>query len=182
MPLSDPWDNTAPTAIAPSLATAFDNTSPGAITPANATAYDNTSPGAITPTLATAYDNTSPGAKNRNVNVIGVNAASTGNINLAVTADGITVDGVLLAPSNTFLAKNQTVKSQNGVYVVNASPGVPTRATSADTDAEFEGGMEVTPGSGGQGSKTFVLATPPPIILGTTELVFFDQQPAPITP
>lgn len=58
----DPWDNTAPTPITPSRATAFDDTPPGGKSPVNATAWDNTGPGGKTPVNAAAWDNTGPTA------------------------------------------------------------------------------------------------------------------------
>jgi hypothetical protein len=59
-----------------------------------------------------------------------VEAASTGNLNLAsMPAD---VDGVTLANGDRFLAKDQTVATENGIYVFN---GVGVAATrSADQD------------------------------------------------
>jgi len=67
-------------------------------------------------------------------------AATTANINLSTDVEnGDTLDGVTLATGNRILVKNQTTKSENGIYVVAAS-GAPTRATDFDTPAEIDGG------------------------------------------
>lgn len=67
-------------------------------------------------------------------------AATTANINLSTDVEnGDTLDGVTLATGNRILVKNQTTKSENGIYVVAAS-GAPSRATDFDTAAEIDGG------------------------------------------
>lgn len=67
-------------------------------------------------------------------------AATTANITLATDVEnGDTLDGVTLATGNRILVKNQTTKSENGIYVVAAS-GAPSRATDFDTAAEIDGG------------------------------------------
>jgi hypothetical protein len=64
-----------------------------------------------------------------------VRVASTANV--ATRAGLLTIDGVVLADGDRVLLKDQTVASQNGVYV--AASGTWTRATDADSQAELLG-------------------------------------------
>jgi hypothetical protein len=61
-----------------------------------------------------------------------VHVATTlpGNINIDY-ANGSTIDGVTLATGDRILIKNQTVQTENGVYIVKAA-GAPERATDYD--------------------------------------------------
>jgi hypothetical protein len=61
-----------------------------------------------------------------------VKAASTGNLTLSATQ---TVDGVSLSAGDRVLVKDQTTKSQNGIYVV--ASGSWSRATDADAWSEL---------------------------------------------
>ena len=52
-----------------------------------------------------------------------VRAATTGNITIATALNnGDTIDGVTLATNNLVLVKSQSTASQNGIYIVQASP------------------------------------------------------------
>jgi len=100
-----------------------------------------------------------------------VRAASTTNITL--TAPGSTIDGVAMATSERFLAKDQSTGSQNGVYVWNGASSTATRATDADTSAKVTGGMVVSVNEGTVNADlNFRLITNDPIVLGTTSLSF----------
>lgn len=67
-------------------------------------------------------------------------AATTANIDLSTGAQNTSViDGVTLATGNRLLVKNQTNKTQNGIYVVNAT-GAATRAVDFDSPTEIDGG------------------------------------------
>ena len=67
-------------------------------------------------------------------------AATIANINLSTDVqNGSVLDGVTLATGNRILVKNQTNKTQNGIYVVAAS-GSPSRALDFDTPTEINGG------------------------------------------
>jgi hypothetical protein len=69
-----------------------------------------------------------------------VKAATTADITLASAVEnGDTLDGVTLATGDRILVKNQTTKSQNGIYVV-AATGAPSRATDFDAPAEIDSG------------------------------------------
>lgn len=67
-------------------------------------------------------------------------AATTTNINLSTAVqNGSVLDGITLSTGNRILIKNQTNKTENGIYVVSAT-GAPTRALDFDTPAEIDGG------------------------------------------
>jgi hypothetical protein len=69
-----------------------------------------------------------------------VQAATTANITLATAVEnGDTLDGVTLATGNRILVKNQTTKTENGIYVVAAS-GAPTRADDYNSPPEVDAG------------------------------------------
>lgn len=59
-------------------------------------------------------------------------AASTANVNLASTLDGITIDDVTLVAGDRVLLKNQTNPAENGIYIVAASPGTAGRPSDFD--------------------------------------------------
>ena len=87
-------------------------------------------------------------------------------------ANGQVVDGITLVTADRILIKNQVTGSTNGIYTVNAS-GAPTRSTDADTSAEVTNGMFTFIEEGTiNGSTSWVLTTPNPIVLGTTALTF----------
>jgi hypothetical protein len=83
-----------------------------------------------------------------------VQAATTANITLATAVEnGDTLDGVTLATGNRILVKNQTTKSENGVYVVKAS-GAPDRATDYDSTPEVDAGDFIFVEAGTANGKT----------------------------
>ena len=98
-----------------------------------------------------------------------VKAASVNNLVLSGTQ---TVDTVDLVAADRVLVKNQSVPSQNGVYVVAA--GAWTRATDADAEAELFGSMWYVL-NGTQRLTLWYCITVKPIVVGTTNLVF-DQR------
>lgn len=68
-----------------------------------------------------------------------VRVATTANITISTALNnGDVLDGVTLANGDLVLVKNQTTGSQNGVYVVSASPA---RATEFDSWGEFPGSL-----------------------------------------
>jgi len=105
-----------------------------------------------------------------------VKLATTANIPLSGNQ---IIDGVLTTTGDRILVKNQTTKTENGVYV--ASSGVWTRSGDADENAEFATGMafEVETGTVNAG-KFFELITPMPIVLGSTNIEF-DETTTPNT-
>ena len=67
-----------------------------------------------------------------------VRVATTGNITISTALNsGDTIDGVTLADGDRVLVKDQTDATENGIYVVAATPA---RATDADSAAELTGG------------------------------------------
>lgn len=100
-----------------------------------------------------------------------VRVASTGNITIA--APGATIDGVTMASGESFLAKNQSTGSQNGIYDWNGAASPATRRADADANAEVTSGLAVSVSEGTTNADTaWVLTTDDPIIVGTTALVF----------
>lgn len=83
-----------------------------------------------------------------------VKAATTANVTLASDLEnGDTLDGVTLATGNRILVKNQNTKSENGVYVVNAS-GAPTRASDYNSSGEVDAGDFIFVEAGSINGKT----------------------------
>jgi hypothetical protein len=100
-----------------------------------------------------------------------VRAAATTAVNIA--APGATIDGVTLSAGNRILLTAQATASENGIYVWNGAAVPATRATDADVSAEVTSGLYVFVEQGtANGAKAFVLITPDPITLGTTDLTF----------
>ena len=98
-----------------------------------------------------------------------VRVATTANITLSNTQ---TVDGIALAAGNRVLVKNQTVGSENGIYVVVAA-GSWTRATDADSSTEVTGGMFTFVEEGTVNADSgWVLTNDGAITIGTTALTF----------
>lgn len=100
-----------------------------------------------------------------------VRVATTANVTLATGFEnGDTIDGVVLATGNRILIKDQTAKTENGFYTVNAS-GAPTRTTDADTPAELTGATAfVREGTANKG-KAFTCKTAD-ITIGVTDIEF----------
>lgn len=93
--------------------------------------------------------------------------ATTVNITLSGEQ---TIDGVLTSASR-ILVKNQTIGSENGIYVTAASAW--TRTTDADADAEVTNGLYVLVTAGTINTNSgWTLTTADPITLGTTALTF----------
>ena len=98
-------------------------------------------------------------------------AATTTNITLA---NSQTIDGIAVVNPNRVLVKNQTVASENGIYEV-VDAGAWTRTTDANTSGLVNNGMFTKITFGTVNANTaWVLSTPDPIILDTTDLTI-DQ-------
>lgn len=98
-------------------------------------------------------------------------AATTANITLSDTQ---TVDNVSLVAGNRVLVKDQTNASENGIYDV-VSGGSWTRSSDADNtpSGEVTSGMFTFVEDGDTSAGIgYVLVTPDPITLGTTNLAF----------
>ena len=100
-----------------------------------------------------------------------VKAVTTGQTTLSGEQ---TVDGIALVAGDRVLVKNQSTASQNGIYVVDA--GAWTRATDFNDDPtgfEVKSGDIVPVLSGDtQAATIWILTTPDPITVGTTDLIF----------
>lgn len=96
-----------------------------------------------------------------------VRAATTADITISTALnDGDTLDGVTLANGDRVLVKNQTTKSENGIYVVAASPA---RADDANAAGELSGGTFVFVEEGTANADTgWVITTNGSITPGTT--------------
>lgn len=107
------------------------------------------------------------------------NLAATYNANvLTASVNGVlTIDGKTLSANERVLVKNQTNKTQNGIYVVSnagssTAPWTLTRATDA-TQGKLVSGTAVWVNEGSvNGDTRWVLGTDGAITLGTTDLNF----------
>jgi len=101
-----------------------------------------------------------------------VQAATTANITLASALEnGDTLDGVTLATGNRVLVKNQTDKTENGVYVVKAS-GAPDRATDYDSTPEVDAGDFIFVEAGTVNGKTGWVQTNVITTIGSDNIEF----------
>ena len=95
--------------------------------------------------------------------------ASSGT-NISVSSPGATIDGVTMVVGDRVVLKDQTLASENGIYVWNGATVAMTRAADANTSSELsEAVITVTDGtnSGSTFRQSAVLPT-----IGTTSIVF----------
>ena len=99
-------------------------------------------------------------------------AATTANITIATALNnGDTLDGVTLATGDRVLVKDQSTGSQNGIYVVGATPA---RAYDLATDdPNFGFLLRVREGTA-NGSKAFQNTNTAPPTIGSTSLTFTE--------
>ena len=101
-----------------------------------------------------------------------VQAATTANITLASAVEnGDTLDGVTLATGNRILVKNQTDKTENGVYIVAAS-GAPSRADDYNTVGEVDAGDFIFVEAGTSNGKTGWVQTNTITTIGSDNIEF----------
>lgn len=103
-----------------------------------------------------------------------VATGSSANINIA--APGAIINGRTMVTNDRFLAKDQTLPAQNGIYVWNGAAVAATRSTDADTAAEI-GYAFVTVSASSTSflagySYVLTLAATDIVALGTTALSF----------
>jgi hypothetical protein len=91
-----------------------------------------------------------------------------------ITLSGIqTIDGLSVPGGTRVLVKNQTDARENGIYV--AAAGAWSRSADADTSGEVESGMFIFIQAGSlQADTQWYLATEDPILLGTSNLNFYQ--------
>ena len=98
-----------------------------------------------------------------------------GNIDLSSSTDPNPIDTVTLNDGDRILLIEQTDKTENGIYdAVDATdPTTWTRSADADEDDDVNSGLFTLAVEGSvSGNVGFILITPDPITLGTTELDF----------
>lgn len=111
------------------------------------------------------------------INPASVRVASTGNIDLS--APGAAVDGLAFNVGNRFLAKNQTVGSQNGIYIWNGPSVAATRAPDFDSVPAIHYGALVEVQFGTiNGASVWKLTTTSAITVGITVLTFSNTAAA----
>ncbi len=105
-----------------------------------------------------------------------VKCCTTANVTISTALNsGDSVDGVTLANGDRVLVANQTTQSQNGIYIVSASPA---RSTDADAVGELSGGSQVYVEQGTiYGDRVMAITTNGAITPGTTAHTW-----APVTP
>ena len=119
------------------------------------------------------------------------NGTSGVGATLTANANGVlSVDSTVTVVNNRVLVKNEVTQANNGVYTVTqvgtvSTPYILTRATDFDTagsgvDQIDEGDFFLVTGGTANANTAWVQQTPPPIVVGTTSIVF-QQFAAPIT-
>lgn len=94
-------------------------------------------------------------------------AASTANVNLAAPGS---IDGVSLATGDRILIKNQTIPSENGLYVFNGTSL--SRSSDADAGTEIASMAIFVEEGTSNADKGFVCTTDNPITVGSTAINF----------
>jgi hypothetical protein len=121
-----------------------------------------------------------------------VRAATTANLTatydgtaktLTASASGaLVIDDIILAAGERVLVKNQTDKTQNGIYVVTATGDgsnffVLTRAEDFDRSEELISGVTVYVSAGTSNRGTWMLSSPAPLTLDSSNLEFERTTP-----
>lgn len=103
-----------------------------------------------------------------------VRVATTANITISTALNnGDTLDGVTLATNDRVLVKDQSTPSENGIYIVAASP---SRATDWDASGEVRGGTVVWVQEGTTNADTgWVITTDDNDIVPGTDAAAFVQ-------
>lgn len=97
--------------------------------------------------------------------------AAVGNVAIATTKTGDTVDGIVLSGGDKVLLPAQTDKKQNGLYTVGAASL--TRSTDAADAAQMPSGSIVVVDVGtANANKMFLLTTPSGFVVGTDNIDF----------
>ncbi len=97
--------------------------------------------------------------------------ASTADVTIATAP--ATIDGVTLASGNLILLKDQTIGSENGLYVFNGAGNALTRYAFYDESSEVSASDLILVSEGTTYADiAFVLVTNDPIVLGTTSLTY----------
>jgi hypothetical protein len=136
----------------------------------------------IPPLIQLALDSKASAANFNNAGLkiaVPVVAATTEDINLANSLNGVFIDGVQLAVNDRVLIKDQTLNKFNGIYIVNS--GAPTRATDFNEPLEINGGYVLIKGGTTQKGAGFAVTT----IVGSgavdTDPIVFTQFSSAVT-
>ena len=90
--------------------------------------------------------------------------------NIDISSPGVTIDGVTLGTNDRVLLKDQTVLSQNGIYVFNGSSTPMTRSADADDGEKLEQAI-ISVKRGTQQDVTF-RQTETSITIDTSDVIF----------
>lgn len=102
-----------------------------------------------------------------------VKAASTANITLSSFTSGSSIDDVTVYSGESFLAKNQTDTTENGIYTCGGGSFVPTRREDFDTAGAMVSGALIPVQQGtANGNELWMHTTDGIIVVGTTALTF----------
>lgn len=93
-------------------------------------------------------------------------------IDVTITTPGASIGGETPTSGDRILLIGQTDPSENGIYIYNGSSTALTRSLDADDDSDIDTGMFIFVQSGDHAGNGYVLNTPSPIVLGTTDLSF----------
>jgi hypothetical protein len=105
-----------------------------------------------------------------------VRAASTANITLATP--GASIDSVVMVAGDRFLAKNQTIGLENGIYVWNGAAAPATRALDADGGTELQAGTNVRVAEGTVNADlNYAIISDGAVVIGTTATVWAAANP-----
>lgn len=101
-----------------------------------------------------------------------VRGATTANITIATALNnGDTLDGLTLATGDRVLVKNQSTASQNGIYVVAASPA---RASDSDTWSELPGSAVLVTAGTANANKLFINTSAATGTVGSTNITYAE--------
>jgi hypothetical protein len=97
-------------------------------------------------------------------------AATTANITISTALNnGDSLDGVTLSTGDRVLVKNQATASQNGIYIVGATPA---RADDYGSSGQIVGSVVIVSEGTAGADTAWQCTTNGPITVGTTALVF----------
>lgn len=102
-------------------------------------------------------------------NLLPARVRTTGNVTISTALNsGDTIDGVTLANGDVVLVDQQTTASEDGLYIVAASPGRDPRLPAGDTGK----GLAVLVGEGTANGNQLWIQTAEPAVIGTDGLTF----------
>ncbi len=104
-----------------------------------------------------------------------VRAASTANVTIATLDAGQVLDGVTLVQGDAVLLKDQTVATENGMYLINADGQAATRHSEWAAGAD-RSGHAVRVYAGTANNKRVWMAYAEPGVVGTNAPVFIEHE------